>query len=258
MAEGVSWAFRGEWKPFPTVHPSGRPKSAGALLGKPIVNKVALSRAIDSKFDAKISGKHISSPRDPDLEITLPTIDPNCPYPFMPMSASPNDLSAALSGETSSPAVSPSHNSELKSANSSRSANPSVFTKQQHLASYSSLSAKATSFTVTDTKTQRYTLQNMSALIHQSLHKGCAFVPKTSSSNKKAAQKRASFATEAENNAEVRASSSHSGGDQSAVSALGKKKSAQNESALKPSSSTSELVASICQLRYQSRLDWCT
>ena len=49
----ISLAFRGEWKPFPTVHQSGRPKSAGALLGK---TKSAVSLGLETNFEATISG----------------------------------------------------------------------------------------------------------------------------------------------------------------------------------------------------------
>ena len=256
LQEGVSWAFRGEWKPFPSVHPSGRPKSAGALLGKPLVNKVALSRATDAKFDAKISGKNILNPTEPDFETSSSTIGPNWRHPhgLISFDAS-DDLSIAPHDDFRSPLVSPSRSAEITPANSSRASKSPVPAKQQ-LFSNSSSNTKSNSITIADGKVQKYALQNMSALIHQSVQGGCAFVPKTSSKSKTASHKQSSFATEATNHTLDLAYPNDSGGDRTAVSASGKRKPAHHESAMmKPSESLSDLVTSICEVRYYMRLD---
>jgi hypothetical protein len=95
----------------------------------------------------------------------------------------------------------------------------------------------------------------MSALIHQSVQGGCAFVPKTSSKSKTASHKQSSFATEATNHSLDLAYPNDSGGDRTAVSASGKRKLAHHESVMmKPSESLSDLVTSICEIRYYMRL----
>jgi len=80
-------------------------------------------------------------------------------------------------------------------------------------------------------KSQKYLLQNMTALLHKSVQQGCAFVPRASTPSKAASQKRtSSFTTETANNASVSSKVSSTAEDRYAVP-------------------TSELVTSICEIR---------
>lgn len=96
-------------------------------------------------------------------------------------------------------------------------------------------------------------MQNMSALIHHSVQQECAFVPRAATASKPAPQKASSFVTETVNTADSKAISVGLGKDAvviSGVPATSKKRSNQESSMAKPCDPTSELVTSICEIRY--------
>ena len=109
----------------------------------------------------------------------------------------------------------------------------SKFVHEKQRASYRQHSREtSTSVSAMDkAKSQKYLLQNMTALLHKSVQQGCAFVPRASTPSKAASQKRtSSFTTETANNASVSSKVSSTAEDRYAVP-------------------TSELVTSICEIR---------
>jgi hypothetical protein len=219
LQDGVSLAYRAEWKPFPTVHQSGRPKSAG--VGHLKVHKyVAASRATEAKFGAQVCGKNIEFS-------TLHAVESR-------KSASESGKISSTSSDSATVLVDIDFGPLISSSCSSTNHSPgskSVHEKQR--ASYRQHSREtSTSVSAMDkAKSQKYLLQNMTALLHKSVQQGCAFVPRASTPSKAASQKRtSSFTTETANNASVSSKVSSTAEDRYAVP-------------------TSELVTSICEIR---------
>lgn len=227
----ISLAFRGEWKPFPTVHQSGRPKSAGALLGK---TKSAVSLGLETNFEARISGKQEVHSKKP-FETLIPT-ESRLSFP------GPRHL-------VSSHYV---HASSTHVADSSPVARSSLYNKET--TNSRQLSRQTSTFTSAiddDAKAQKYKMQNMSALIYKSVQQGCMFVPRVSATKKTVSHKQSSFASEAKNTFS-NAPSSHANESVAFASARpssAKKKSTGDSSISKVFETTSELVTSICSIR---------
>jgi hypothetical protein len=226
----ISLAFRGEWKPFPTVHQSGRPKSAGALLGRP---KYAVSLGPETNFEARISGKQEVHSKKP-LETLIPTESRlSSPGPRHMVSSHYMHASSTHVADSSPVARSSLHNKE-----------PTTF---RHLSRQTSTFTAA----IDDAKAQKYKMQNMSALIYKSVQQGCAFVPRVSATKKTVSHKQSSFTSEAKNTISNAPSSdaNESVASASARPSSAKKRSTGGSSMSKVFETTSELVASICSIR---------
>jgi hypothetical protein len=229
LQDCVSLAYRGEWKPFSTVHQSGRPKSAGAPLGRLSALTSATTLGSGIKFDARITGNHVV-------------------YPNQPQSETSHQTGGRLSVSGISNLRYP--NAGLRSSNASTSdvadlspvSKTSPLMKQQRTFHKHSRETSSSALIIDDAKAQKHKIQNMTALIYQSVQQGCTFVPRVSST-KKTPYKESNFAPEA---------ASHEAKSAVAASARpssAKKRSNVDSSGTKPLESTSELVAAICDIR---------
>jgi hypothetical protein len=224
----ISVAFRGEWKPFPTVHQSGRPKSAGALLGRP---KYAASLGLETNFEARISGKQ---------EVhSIGKLETLIPSEIRLSSPGPRNL-------VSSHYI---HASSTRHADSSPVSRSSLRNKEP--TTFRHISRQTTTFTeaIDDAKAQKYKMQNMSALIYKSVQQGCAFVPRVSTTKKTVSLQQSS--SEAKN---TFSNAPFTGANEPVASASArpssaKKRSTGDSSISKVFETTSELVTSICSIR---------
>ena len=236
LTEGAGLAFRGEWKPFPSVHRSGRPKSAGALLGKPLAQNPAFFRGAETKFDAQISGKHVY-PRESEPE-TFPS---NGRHSFV------ESRNVRVTSDSSN--ASRSH-SDLATVSRPCSIESSPATKASHIiknraaSRLHSIKASTSNSAIDEAKAQKYKMQNMSALIYHSVQQGCAFVPRASATSKSASQKQSSLTTEVTCRADSETFSIVQ--DKDAVTTAGELASSKRRS---NQESSSELVATICEIR---------
>jgi hypothetical protein len=243
LAEGISLAYRGEWKPFSTVHQSGRPKSAGALLGKSLALKSVFSRGTETKFEAKISGNQVVYPKVSEQGTSFPSPGRQSLVESRNLSTI-NDFTKASHANLSN--VFSSYNSE-----SSPALKKSFIRKQKSDVRLHSINAATTDVAINEAKAQKYKTQNMSTLIYHSVQHGCAFVPRASTSRKPTSQIPSSFATETNNNADSKTACTIEDKDAIATSGvLASSKKRSNQEPSKPCDPTSELVTSICEIRY--------
>jgi hypothetical protein len=225
LQDRVSLAYRAEWKPFPTVHQSGRPKSAGA--GHLKVHKFnGAARATEAKFGAQVCGKNMVLPKNTEFS-TLHAVEGR-------KSASESGKFGSTRSDPATAPVDIDYGPLISSSCSSTNHSPgskSVHEKQRTFYRQHSRETSTSVSAMDEAKSQKYLLQNMTALLHKSVQQGCAFVPKGSTPSKAASQKRtSSFTIETANNASVPSKVSSTAEDRYAVP-------------------TSELVTSICEIR---------
>jgi hypothetical protein len=228
--DSVSLSYRGEWKPFPTVHQSGRPKSAGAPLGRLSALSSATPLGSGTKFDARITGKHVVFPNQPQCETSLQT-------------GGHHSLSGPSNLRSTSAVLSSSNASSLHVVDLSPVSKTSLLMKQQRTFHKYSRETSSSAVAIDNAKAQKYKIQNMTALIYQSVQQGCTFVPRVSTT-KKNPYKESYFASEAESIEHKTAVTTP------ARPSSAKKRSNSDSSGTKLLESTSELVTAICDIRY--------
>ena len=239
LSEGVSLAFRGEWKPFPTFHQSGRPKSASALLGKQFVPKPLFSGVAETKFEAQISGNHV---------VYKKTSFQNKGNHSL---ADSRTLGTTIHS-TKTSHVGSSNASGSITAELSPAVRTSLIVKQRSTSRLRSLKTATSDGAIDELKAQKYKLQNMSTLIYHSVQQGCAFVPRASTTSKSASQNPSSFAAETVHSSDskfVSIAQEKDAVSAAAATVSSKKRSTHESSMAKPSDPISELVTSICEIR---------